>query len=220
MLYLILSVATLCLLLAIIGYSQWRHQADLHALTADSTTRTAVERPNPYLGEEPPQRPCCVVCGARLKDGSVFFKNEWEASLKNLACCSSTCALEQDAVSHWMPATAPEPVAYAEGQRLIKALRRRLNEGGKPSPLVRESLVAGVGSIDVRHALEEVYRGMAFVDEERRSARVAITAMAAMRLAVVPFISLAQNGDRTSGLPDGISDIEAWEDRFGVSAST
>jgi hypothetical protein len=149
----------------------------------------------------------CVVCGAALSSGQEHFSNAWEASLKQHACCSRECAGRFHPDVHWMPSRAPEALDEDETDRQLNLAKKRLKQGDGPGVLARELLLAGLEPWIIRNALHGA--GMAARANERT----------ARSLSLMTFLGgsrwLSRDKRDPAAIPDAMTDIEAWEARFG-----
>lgn len=122
----------------------------------------------------------CVVCNLPLSE--THFANSWEKARKLYPCCSAACAQSFDPDIHWLPSAHPECVDHHDEARLVGAARERLRAGDRPSIVVRDLLIAGVGPDGVRKVLRTAG---ASADADAKTAR---------RLNVVAWVSLLLGG--------------------------
>jgi hypothetical protein len=78
------------------------------------------------------------------------FANAWEKSRKLSACCSAACAQNFDPDQHWIPSSRPAPLDPMEESRLSRVAGERLRKGDRPSVVVRDLLLSGVGLPGIR----------------------------------------------------------------------
>ena len=95
----------------------------------------------------------CVVCGGEVR--AAQYANAWETARKLYPCCSAACAGKFDPDVHWLPAKAPPPLSGPDEAKLLHSARERIRAGDKPSLIVRDMLISGVGLLGVRKLLIE-----------------------------------------------------------------
>lgn len=93
----------------------------------------------------------CVVCGTPVVER--HFANAWEASRKIYACCSTACTAGFEPDTHWIPSTVPPAATPDDEARLLRVCRERVRSGDRPSIVIREMLVAGIGIPGLRKTL-------------------------------------------------------------------
>lgn len=152
----------------------------------------------------------CVVCGGPL--GVAVYANAWETARKLYPCCGPACAMSFDPDTHWIPATAPEPADGPEEARLLGPARSRILAGDRPSLVVRDMLIAGVGIPGVRKLLIEGELSARAGDAAARKLNV----LGAIRALFGGAPSFAERGDKQDPklLKAAHADLEAWQRRF------
>ncbi len=154
----------------------------------------------------------CVVCGAPVVE--AHYANAWEKTRKVMACHSADCASRFDPDVHWMPSVALVADA-AEQRRLLQRAVARINGGDKPTVVVREMLVAGVSSLELRRILIEASRAA----EASETAAIKHGVVHAILGLFTRHWSMTENRDPRDPalLRAADADITAWQARWGGS---
>ena len=154
----------------------------------------------------------CVICKAAV--GEPHYANAWEKARKLYPCCSEACAARFDPDVHWLPPVAPPPLAFPEEARILGAARGRIHDGDKPSIVVRDLLLAGVGIAGVRKLLVE--GELAAVAGDRAARRINI--LGGLRALFGGGLTLGERRSKSSieALRAANADIETWQAHFGI----
>ena len=152
----------------------------------------------------------CVVCGGPL--GVAVYANAWETARKLYPCCGPGCAARFDPDEHWIPAPRPEPASGPEEARLLGPARTRILAGDRPSLVVRDMLIAGVGVPGVRKLLVDGE----LVAQQGDAAARKLNILGAIRALFGGGTSFAERADKQDPklLRAAHDDIEAWQRRF------
>jgi hypothetical protein len=155
----------------------------------------------------------CVVCGKPVVER--HFANAWEASRKIYACCSTACASRFDPDEHWIPGTAPMAATPDDEARLLRVCREQIRSGDRPSIVIREMLVAGIGIPGLRKILIDA---QLTVDATNKNvSRLNILGVIAGLLG--GWWRVHERRDRRDPklLATAEADLAVWESRFGTT---
>ncbi len=152
----------------------------------------------------------CVVCGGPITEPQ--FANAWEKARKLYPCCSDACAKRFDPDVHWLPAERPQLLDGPEEARMLDTARQRIREGDRPSLVVRDMLVAGVGTAGVRKLIVDGELAAAAGDRTARTLNI----LGGIRALFGGGLRFAQRRDKQDPvlLRAASADIDAWRARF------
>jgi hypothetical protein len=153
----------------------------------------------------------CVVCTGQI--GEPHYANAWEKSRKLYPCCCPACAQRFDPDIHWIPVSAPDPISGPDEARLLADARRRIAAGDRPSLVVRDNLIAGVGIPGVRKLLIEGELAANAGDATARRLNI----IGVVRALFGGALSFAERADKQDPklLRAAEADLDAWQARFG-----
>jgi hypothetical protein len=152
----------------------------------------------------------CVVCAGAVTQAE--FANAWEAVRKLYPCCSTGCAERFDPDVHWIPATMPPQLDPDEHRRLLGVGRQRLWTGDRPSLVVRDLLIAGVGANGIAMLIGET-KAAAKDAEAKLRKRSLLGAISGLLLGRWRFYERADKWDLDL-LGDAEADLASWRSRF------
>jgi hypothetical protein len=157
----------------------------------------------------------CVVCGASVVE--PHYANAWEKVRKLYPCCSSACSARFDPDTHWLPAAAPAPAAGPEAARLLGVARDRVRAGDKPTIVVRDLLLAGVGLPGVRKLLLDAEIAAKSTDRVVTQLNIISVIRALFRGPMRMRMHERRDRQDPEALRAAVADLDAWRARFDQS---
>ena len=161
----------------------------------------------------------CVVCRKALDPAGARYANAWEASLKQHPCCSDACCGKFDVDVHWFPVALPAALADDAAARFMEVGKGRIRKGDAPALVTRDLLVAGVPPWMVRRALYGAVQAAATSDRQTKGWNLGAM-LSTLFLGHGVFTHDSKRGlTSVRATLDGASEIDAWEEHFGLARS-